>query len=252
MIITLLLHSTWIAAFNFVNCINSNKPCEMQRYNAANEYCMYTKTCTIHPMHNTEFEMGTGDELHQNEVGRASTRTFGFPFTRCLFIAVFRSSSGEKILYFNFPKSEDLRKKWLVAIRRDPGDDFVLRENTKVCSRHFKQTDPKKSLNGVVNPKKGSVPCKFPWSPNSPRKRKAPKERSSLPTKGARVDLEIEESPEHETEELKSDEDYLREELHALKAENDAMKERMSESNPYRPRFDATHHQFPTRILYYA
>ena len=126
-----------------------------------------------------------------------------------------------KISYFNFPK-------WLVAIRRDPGDDFVLRENTTVCSRHFKQTDLKKSLNGVVNPKKGSVPCKFPWSPNSPRKRKAPKERSSLPTKGARVDLEIEQRLEHETEELKSDEDYLREELHALKAENDAMKERMA------------------------
>ena len=43
-------------------------------------------------MHNTEFELGTGDELHQNEVGRASTRTFGFPFMRCLFIAVFLSA----------------------------------------------------------------------------------------------------------------------------------------------------------------
>ena len=88
-------------------------------------------------MHNTEFELGTGDELQQNAVGRASTRTFGFPFTRCLFIAVFLSAHlkgiglqvERKISYFNFLKSEDLRKKWLDAIRRDRGYDFVLREN---------------------------------------------------------------------------------------------------------------------------
>ena len=86
----------------------------------------------------------------------------------------YRTSSGHTISYFGFPKCSDLSKKWILAICRDPGKDFRITELTKVCSRHFKQTNLKKSLNGKkVSLKEGIVPSKFPWT-DSPHKRKAP------------------------------------------------------------------------------
>ena len=50
---------------------------------------------SIHPMHNTVSELETGNELHQNEVGRPSTRYFFRVFpTQCSF----RSKSDKHIL----------------------------------------------------------------------------------------------------------------------------------------------------------
>ena len=91
----------------------------------------------------------------------------------------YRSAGGDKVSFFNFPKNPNLRKSWIHAIRRDPGKDFQLNNVTKVCSRHFKPTDMKKSLNGVVTLKPGSIPSKFAWSFRSPKKRKLPAKRQA-------------------------------------------------------------------------
>ena len=85
--------------------------------------------------------------------------------------------TGEKISYFKFPTEEGLRKLWIHAIRRDEGKNFLISNTTKVCSRHFKSDDLKKSFNGVVSLRKGAVPSVFAWKRSSPRKRPPPTPR---------------------------------------------------------------------------
>jgi len=60
----------------------------------------------------------------------------------------YKDEKNEKISYFNFPTDKTRRKQWLHAIRGDERKDFRVTENTKVCSRHFRSSDLKKSLNG--------------------------------------------------------------------------------------------------------
>lgn len=92
----------------------------------------------------------------------------------------YKDEKNEKISYFNFPTDKTRRKQWLHAIRRDEGKDFRVTEKTKVCSRHFRSSDLKKSLNGRVYVKDNVVPSRFKWCPESPRKRKAPAIRFPL------------------------------------------------------------------------
>ncbi|CAH3171376.1 unnamed protein product, partial [Porites lobata] len=68
-------------------------------------------------------------------------------------------------------------KQWIHAIRRDVGPYFSVNEGTRVCSRHFKTEDLRKSLNGRVSPKPGAVPSIFAWKRSSPRKRAPPTPR---------------------------------------------------------------------------
>ena len=74
---------------------------------------------------------------------------------------------------------ERLKKLWIYAIWRDEGKHFQVSNNTKVCSRHFKSDNLKKSLNGVVSLKNGAVPSVFAWKRSSPRKRPPPTPRIS-------------------------------------------------------------------------
>ena len=50
-------------------------------------------------------------------------------------------------------------------------------KSTRICSRHFRKGDIKKSLSGKNELKHGVVPSVFPWIRTSPRKRKEPRER---------------------------------------------------------------------------
>lgn len=85
------------------------------------------------------------------------------------------STSGEKISYFTFPKDKVLKRQWIHAIRREEGPEFKILSSTKVCSLHFKTTDLKKSLNGIITLKsKGVVPSKFSWT-SEKSKRKSPR-----------------------------------------------------------------------------
>ena len=40
----------------------------------------------------------------------------------------YKSKSGEKVSFFNFPKEPLRRKMWLNAIRRDEGKEFLITE----------------------------------------------------------------------------------------------------------------------------
>ena len=60
----------------------------------------------------------------------------------------YREDDGTKVSYFKFPTENVMKKKWLHAIRRDEGKHFKVTENTKICSRHFREGDIKKSLAG--------------------------------------------------------------------------------------------------------
>ena len=94
-----------------------------------------------------------------------------------------KSKSGEKVSFFNFPKEPLRRKRWLNAIRRDEGKEFLITDKTKVCSLHLKPRDMRKTLNGKINLSQDSVPSKFNWSGASPKKRKPPTEWVPLPSR---------------------------------------------------------------------
>lgn len=53
--------------------------------------------------------------------------------------------------YFVFPVEKGLRKKWTHAIRKDEGKDFEIKPMTKVCLRHFRENDIKKTLAGKIS-----------------------------------------------------------------------------------------------------
>ncbi|CAN7945686.1 unnamed protein product [Ixodes pacificus] len=52
-----------------------------------------------------------------------------------------RDDHGDKVSFFAFPRNPVLRKKWLIAIKRDEGKHFTISKFTKVCSRHFQEKD---------------------------------------------------------------------------------------------------------------
>ena len=89
----------------------------------------------------------------------------------------YREDDGSKVSYFLFPTKKMLRKKWIHAIRREEGKHFEIKTSTKVCSRHFRKNDLKKSLVGKIYLRLGAVPSLFLWTCTSPRKRKAPTPR---------------------------------------------------------------------------
>ena len=59
-------------------------------------------------------------------------------------------------------------------MRRDEGKYFKVTEATKVCSRHFRPSEIKKTLAGKNELRAGVVPSVFAWIRTSPRKRKDP------------------------------------------------------------------------------
>ena len=94
-----------------------------------------------------------------------------------------KTSTGEKVSYFEFPRTPTRRKQWIHAIRREEGKEFKIVDGTKVCSLHFRREDLRKSFNGQAYVVAGGVPTRFSWSVPSPTKRKAPQERQPLPQK---------------------------------------------------------------------
>ena len=50
-----------------------------------------------------------------------------------------------------------MKKKWLHAIRRDEGKHFKVTEYSKICSRHFREGDIKKSFAGKNELRDGVV-----------------------------------------------------------------------------------------------
>ena len=82
-----------------------------------------------------------------------------------------------KISFHKFPKNKDLLAAWIQAIRRDVGRHFTITSHTRVCSRHFKESDFEKTLAGRRALRSAAIPSIFPWKKCSPKKRKPPKYR---------------------------------------------------------------------------
>ncbi|CAN7975564.1 unnamed protein product [Ixodes persulcatus] len=87
-------------------------------------------------------------------------------------------SDGSKVSFHGFPRHEEVYKKWIIAIRRDEGVNFRVTEYTKVCSRHFKESD---FIPGVASGKKllrdAAVPSVFCFRKQC-KVRKPPKPRA--------------------------------------------------------------------------
>ncbi|XP_065919410.1 uncharacterized protein [Dysidea avara] len=90
-----------------------------------------------------------------------------------------RSSSGDQserrrlgmptLSFHSFPDLKTARAKdWIVKIRRDPGVNFKININTKICSLHFKPDDYTHSEYQLPSSKPRlrptAVPSVFPWT----------------------------------------------------------------------------------------
>uniref|UniRef100_A0A3P9PJI4 THAP-type domain-containing protein n=1 Tax=Poecilia reticulata TaxID=8081 RepID=A0A3P9PJI4_POERE len=75
----------------------------------------------------------------------------------------FCSASSKCNSFHSFPTDSDLRKQWLINIRRDP---YTVTAHTKVCSGHFTsdQLIEPTSLTGGRRLVKGAVPTLFQWN----------------------------------------------------------------------------------------
>ncbi|CAB4037976.1 52 kDa repressor of the inhibitor of the kinase-like [Paramuricea clavata] len=113
-----------------------------------------------------------------------------------------RDENGSKISYYKFPdNSTIMKRKWIHdhAIRRDEGKYFTITKWTKVCSRHFRDYDFQKTLNGRRKLRPNAIPSQFEWTRMSPRKRNAPTVRvpiidTSNPNDNFSRDLNLETS----------------------------------------------------------
>ena len=92
----------------------------------------------------------------------------------------YRDENGDKVSFFKFPDEEIRRKKWIHAIRRDIGEHFEIKETTKVCSRHFRDSDFVKTLGGRRGLRSDTVPSVFQWTRKPPTQREIVGETSRV------------------------------------------------------------------------
>ncbi|KAL9975993.1 hypothetical protein ACROYT_G013222 [Oculina patagonica] len=75
------------------------------------------------------------------------------------------SATGKNLKFFNFPKDGQLRKAWIIAIRRDEGPLFKIeKDSTLVCSEHFKTDEIQTTLAGRKRLRDQAVPSVFAWT----------------------------------------------------------------------------------------
>uniref|UniRef100_A0A3B5PTA1 THAP domain-containing protein 1 n=1 Tax=Xiphophorus maculatus TaxID=8083 RepID=A0A3B5PTA1_XIPMA len=86
----------------------------------------------------------------------------------CVPLCPVSSRCNKFLSFFSFPADEELRKQWIVAIRRA---DLAIKAHTRVCSRHFKPEDIKEPETemGRRRLKKGAVPALFETERNCNR-----------------------------------------------------------------------------------
>ncbi|XP_040068988.1 uncharacterized protein LOC115313765 [Ixodes scapularis] len=87
--------------------------------------------------------------------------------------------SAKKVSFHRFPKLEEVYRKWIIAIKRDEGTSFKVSKATKVCSRHFVESDFVRNVaNGHRLLYEHAVPSVFSFK--KPQVvRKPPKQRTS-------------------------------------------------------------------------
>ena len=75
------------------------------------------------------------------------------------------AKNGRDISWHTIPKNDNLKKEWIVKIRRDVGKNFKITMHSKVCSAHFIESD----FRPILHPKKrllkvGAIPSVFIWN----------------------------------------------------------------------------------------
>ncbi|KAH6938580.1 hypothetical protein HPB50_010897 [Hyalomma asiaticum] len=93
-----------------------------------------------------------------------------------------------QVSFLAFPKDPLLKKRWLVAIKRDEGKLFAVTKPTKVCSTHFASDD---YLPNVVGGRRylrvDAVPSVFAFGkPQRPARRK-PRDRQQCVSRAQRL-----------------------------------------------------------------
>uniref|UniRef100_G3MQG1 THAP-type domain-containing protein n=1 Tax=Amblyomma maculatum TaxID=34609 RepID=G3MQG1_AMBMU len=106
---------------------------------------------------------------------------------------------GNKVSFLSFPSNPALRKKWIVAIRRDVGKDFTILHHTKVCSKHFTDDDfYPRYASGMKRLKENAVPSLFSFPTNAAKKqRNPPKERHTVTSATHLDEQEEQDVPDH-------------------------------------------------------
>ena len=89
--------------------------------------------------------------------------------------------------FHKFPKNKDLLAAWIRAVRKDVGRHFRISSHTRVCSRHFKDSDFQSTLAGRRTLHPTAVSSIFSWKKDSPKKRKPPKPRYVFSKAGPQV-----------------------------------------------------------------
>ncbi|KAM4740444.1 uncharacterized protein FYW61_002183 [Anableps anableps] len=81
----------------------------------------------------------------------------------CVPLCQASSRYNSVLSFFSFPADDELRRRWVVAIRRN---NFVITHHTRVCSRHFNREDFRDptSERGRRRLKTGVVPVLFDWN----------------------------------------------------------------------------------------
>ncbi|XP_072142711.1 uncharacterized protein [Dermacentor andersoni] len=82
------------------------------------------------------------------------------------------------VSFHKFPRDKMMFRKWIVAIRRDPGPNFVVGQFTRVCSKHFKLDDYIPNVaSGRRFLKENAVPTQFMFA-KPVKQHRPPKERA--------------------------------------------------------------------------
>ncbi|XP_075556701.1 THAP domain-containing protein 1-like [Dermacentor variabilis] len=90
----------------------------------------------------------------------------------------YRCKSGEKVSFPEFPRDKVMFKKWIIAIRRDPGPNFVVGQFTRICSKDFKPDDYIPNVaSGRRFLKVNAVPTQFVFA-KPVKQRRPPKEQA--------------------------------------------------------------------------
>ena len=119
----------------------------------------------------------------------------------CVPLCTVSSRHNTTVSFHSFPVDPVVRAEWELKIRRD---DFSPSKHSRVCSRHFKQTDFQVTAKGLRRLKKGTVPVLFAWNgyelpaPRPSVWDRRPRAESPPPEPDSDSEMETEMPPDHE------------------------------------------------------
>ena len=91
-------------------------------------------------------------------------------------------------------KKTSIWKQWIHALRRDVGPYFSVNKGTRVFSRHLREEDLQRSLNGKISLRTGAVPSIFARKRSLPCKQAPPTPRIPATTLAKRKASEASEA----------------------------------------------------------